>query len=335
MMRAVLAVMLLGSTVAPASDASDLRTAADALARERRALASQRELLAQVSAESLRRLDAYGKVRAGREARARARARALASLSRGGIARILFEPAAHARTDQRIALGHTLRTLVRHDLRDLAVHRRAEARVAGEQLAAARERGALGAIDLVHAMQSQALALGGAGPNAAHEPAPASTGAPALELARPVPGAVVARFGVSDDPVLGIPVARNGIELAAERAQLVRAPQAGIVAHTGELPGFERVVVIDHGAGRLTLVARLWQPEVRQGDRVAKGDAIARVAEKSLDDGLGRTVYLELREGGRAIDPLPHLAAPPPRRAEPAPTDGIAWSWVIPSEAVP
>ena len=97
------------------------------------------------------------------------------------------------------------------------------------------------------------------------------------------------------------------MELAARPGTPVRAPAAGKVALVGELPGFERVVVLDHGGGYLTLLGRLVAVEVRDGQDVAAGAVLARVAPKRIDDGLGPTAYLELRHGDRPIDPTPYL----------------------------
>ena len=102
---------------------------------------------------------------------------------------------------------------------------------------------------------------------------------------------------------------RNGVELAARRDEEVRAPAAGRVVMVAELPGFEQVVVIDHGAQRLSMLGRLWKLTVAEGDDVEAGAALGRVAPKALDDGLGTTAYLELRHGDKPVDPAPRLKA--------------------------
>jgi septal ring factor EnvC (AmiA/AmiB activator) len=126
-------------------------------------------------------------------------------------------------------------------------------------------------------------------------------------LTRPVHGAVVGRFGAYTDPILRLPMVRNGVELAARADEEVRAPAAGRVVMVAELPGFEQVVVIDHGAQQLSMLGRLWKVTAAEGDELAAGQAIARVAPKALDDGLGTTAYLELRHGDKPVDPSPRL----------------------------
>ncbi|MCA9708633.1 MAG: peptidoglycan DD-metalloendopeptidase family protein, partial [Myxococcales bacterium] len=126
-------------------------------------------------------------------------------------------------------------------------------------------------------------------------------------MIRPVRGALVGRFGAYQDPVLRLPMVRNGVELQARPDEDVRAPAAGRVVMVAELPGFEQVVVIDHGAGQLSMLGRLWKVSVAEGDPIEAGDVLASVAPKAVDDGLGTTAYLELRHGEKPVDPAPRL----------------------------
>jgi murein DD-endopeptidase MepM/ murein hydrolase activator NlpD len=85
---------------------------------------------------------------------------------------------------------------------------------------------------------------------------------------------------------------------------------AGRVVMVSSLPGYEEIVVIDHGSGQLTLVGRLWQVEVAEGDDVKRGQTIGRVAPKVVDDGLGPSVYAEVRRADVPVDPAPLLRRP-------------------------
>ena len=62
-------------------------------------------------------------------------------------------------------------------------------------------------------------------------------------------------------------------------------------------------------------MGRLWQVQVAEGDEVERGQVIAQVAPKSVDDGLGTTVYVEVRRADVPIDPAPLLRRPPRTRA--------------------
>ena len=322
----------------------EVERAAAAFERAQETLEYAAGVMGHGAREGERRLSAYRVSRSTREAQARRRGRALYKLARGGMLRIVFDdPEGDDRAGVRIARGRTIRWLVRHDLRELDVYRRAEARARLELATAAREAQALGALRMFQDVQAEALRVAEAAlapevrrahraRRRAQRRARGKTragghaallralrerrrelrgrGLDLLEagsLRRPVRGRLVGRFGPYQDPVLRVPMERSGVELSARPGTPVRAPAAGKVAYVGELPGFERVVVLDHGGGYLSLVGRLVAIEARPGDDVAAGQVLGRVAPKRSDDGLGPTAYLELRHGDRPIDPTPYL----------------------------
>lgn len=317
-----------------------------AIERERESLDWASELLEQRGRESLRKLSTYAEHRAERETLATARARELYKLSRGGgMLEVMFEDGADGRLtpSQRLARGRTLRRVIDRDLALLRVHIEAETRAADELLTATRELDALLVLDSVGRMQADALAL----TSAQLDPELASAherrrelqrrgrksrddrqllravererrnlerhrGLDLLEaegLVRPIDGRIVGGFGEYRDRVLGVPMTRNGVELGATPNDQVRAIAPGEVVMVGALPGFERIIVIDHGGGYLSLTARLLSIHVEEGDEVEAGTVLGRVGPKAVDDGLGTTVYLEIRHGQRPIDPATYLRA--------------------------
>jgi murein DD-endopeptidase MepM/ murein hydrolase activator NlpD len=331
------------------SSATELERAAIGLERERESLGWAARLLDRRSGESLRQLDVYRGERVERQRLAEIRARKLYKLSRGGMLEQVFETGGHGRStpSERIARGRTLRFLVDHDLDQLRVHAEAEARARAQMLGATRELGAMAALEGVATLQAHALAAS----DAQLHPTLASVhserkqlqaklgsdtgnderrllreladerrelerhkGLDLLEpgaLARPVAGAVVGKFGEYRDPVLDVPMHRNGIELRAVANDKAFALAPGRVAFVGALPGFERVVVIEHGGGYLSLTARLLGVAVEEGQELEAGALIGRAGPKAVDDGLGTTVYVELRHGQRPIDPEPWLQSQP------------------------
>lgn len=356
-----LALGLAGAAGARAGDDSPLRRALErelglteqviefdkaiaAIDRERESAEYARQVLRHAGAESLRQLDAYRVSGAAREKQTRRRARALYKLARGGVARLVFDPADSS--TERLNRGHALRWLVKHDLRELSVHRRAEHRARQELLGAARELQSLWALQMMGDMGDALLDAGGAVVDselgrahvqrrriARRSAAPTRDERRLLSavrkarwrgadpktadlashraLMRPVGGRIAGRFGTYEDRVLRLPMSRNGLEFAARRSERVRAIASGTVAFIGNLPGFERVVVIDHADGYISLTGRLLTVAVEEGQELRGGQVLGRVAPKGVDDGLGRTVYLELRHGERPIDPTPYLR---PRR---------------------
>lgn len=320
--------------------AAEIQRGLEALDRERASVDYTTVVLDHASRESVRRLRAYDEVARAREDDARARARALYKLARGGAARLVFEDDATSSSD-RVLRGRALRRVVRHDLDELAVHRRASRRATAEMVAAARELQALGALKLVETMQDHVLQTAGQAIDPAlkeaHRQRRRHTRKAsdrqrrvnaellalvrrnwdelehlqgldgAAELVRPVPGPVTGGFGTYTDPVSSLPMNRNGVELRARRNAGVRAMAAGRVVLVSSMPGFQQVVVVEHGGGQYSLTGRLWRVTVAEGDAVEAGDPLGRVAPKAIDDGLGPTVYVELRHGERPVDPTPYL----------------------------
>ncbi len=320
--------------------AANLAAAGESMAYARRVLAYERS-------ESIRKLRAYRIRRKARRKAARKRGRALYGLARGGILRLLFAED-RAETSARTQKARTIRLLVRHDLSELAVYRDAERRAGQELAAAVRTTGALAALATFADLQAD-LAEGGRGVLVAAADRAQRAVRRAMRqgaklppkvaralraerakvrrarrnllrprgLVRPVRGRIVGRFGPYEDPVLRIPSERLGVELAARPGRPVRAVAPGKVAYTGEIPGFGLVVVIDHGDGFASVTGRLMALAVAPEQPVDAGTVLGKVAPKPVEDGLGPTVYLELRHGTRPIDPAPYLARPRRRGSAP------------------
>lgn len=314
-----------------------------AMEHDQRTLAWTSTMLEHRTRESMRRLDAYRDGETTRGDVARRRMRSLARLARGGLVSLALAPVLGEGVAEgedavraRLTRARTLRLVIRRDVDELDVFRRAVRRVEAEAATVRREAAALSTLAMMHAVERQALTaledelepalvkaerqrqrlLRGYELRRDERDVLASIlthrgelgrgGVALLErgrLARPVRGEIVGRFGTSKDPVLGVEIDRAGVELGARRGEPVVAPADGDVVMVSDLPGFDRVVVIDHGDGVRTMLARLSDVRVQVGARVAGGQRIGRVAPKTLDDGLGTTVYLEVRHAERAVDP--------------------------------
>ncbi len=326
--------------------ATELRRAVEVLERERLGVDYDAAILNHAGRESMRRLDAYRRGRAEREDRVSERARAMYKLSRGGMLRFAFEelaPSSDLGTAERLATGRSLRWLVRHDLEEMSAYQRAEVRAESELLAATRELQVLSALATVQTMQHRALdeareairpELRRAKRKRKRIASSERTSDKARKaqkdlqrevsrhwrelnklrglgyhgsLLRPVPGKIVGKFGEYDDPVLELPMVRHGVELRAKTDEPAKAIDAGRVVLVSRLPGFDDVVVVDHGKGELSMTGRLWKVAVSEGQELERGDVLGNVAPKAVDDGLGETLYLEVRHGDRPVDPTPYL----------------------------
>ena len=111
------------------------------------------------------------------------------------------------------------------------------------------------------------------------------------ELAQPVEGTLEKRFDEQ----------QPWVEFACEPNAEVMAAEAGTVVATTQLSGGGWGVMIEHDNGLESVCAYLLEPSVHAGERVERGQSIARSEA-------GR-VYFEIRREGEIIDPAPLIGA--------------------------
>lgn len=115
----------------------------------------------------------------------------------------------------------------------------------------------------------------------------------------PVHGRISSRFG---------PRGRGfhyGIDIIAPSGTVIRAADNGVVSYSGWMSGYGRVVILTHASGLQTVYAHNTVNLVREGQRVRRGDPIARVG--STGNATCPHVHFEVRRNGRPVDPLEFL----------------------------
>jgi septal ring factor EnvC (AmiA/AmiB activator) len=122
----------------------------------------------------------------------------------------------------------------------------------------------------------------------------------------PVRGRLVRRYGLSNDPVTGQQTSNNGIDVAAEFAEPVRAVYRGIVRMAGPIRGLGQTVAIQHG-DYTTVYAHLSGVRVRVDDTVVAGQVIGLVGNTGLTAADGYRLTFEVRYNNSPQDPLPWL----------------------------
>ena len=165
--------------------------------------------------------------------------------------------------------------------------RRAEARRAAAEQAAQKKAAA-------------ARAPGSKPPPPAAAPRPAVANAPALKvggLGWPLSGNLLARFGgrMPDGR------ASSGVLIGAPTGSTVTAVADGSVVFSEWMTGYGLILIIDHGNGYMSLYAHNESLLRDAGDRVKRGDAVAKVGTSG---GQGTpALYFELRRNGQPVDP--------------------------------
>src|SRR3984893_8089086 len=148
-------------------------------------------------------------------------------------------------------------------------------------------------------------------PNGAAAPeSPAAAAAPppgqsSSTFQWPVRGHVLTGYGSGRDGTHN-----DGINIAAPRGAAVEAADVGVVAYTGnELRGYGNLILVKHPNGWISAYAHCDLILVKRGDKVARGQVIARVGSTG---NVGEPqLHFELRRGNRAVDPREFLAPLP------------------------
>ncbi|MDR1075228.1 MAG: peptidoglycan DD-metalloendopeptidase family protein [Xanthomonadaceae bacterium] len=117
----------------------------------------------------------------------------------------------------------------------------------------------------------------------------------------PASGDLLARFGGQ----LPDGHASSGILIGAPLGSTVNAVADGTVVFSEWMTGYGLILIIDHGNGYMSLYAHNDTLLRDIGDRVKRGDAVAKVGNSG---GHGRpALYFELRQNGRPVDPASWL----------------------------
>jgi lipoprotein NlpD len=115
----------------------------------------------------------------------------------------------------------------------------------------------------------------------------------------PAPGVLISGFGERERDH------HEGIDLACPEGTPVRAAGDGIVLFSGERRGYGKLVLLAHEGDLVTVYAHNSENLVSAGDRVARGQPIARVGHTG--NATGPHVHFEVRVGTRPRDPLGFL----------------------------
>jgi septal ring factor EnvC (AmiA/AmiB activator) len=189
------------------------------------------------------------------------------------------------RQSREQALGQDVKSLERllANLRAAAARAEAQRRAAAAREAREQQQGAPGTRP----------APGKVPPRVASStPAPRVGG-----LGWPASGDLLARYGGR------LPDGRtsSGVLIGAAAGSPVTAVADGTVVFSEWMTGYGLILIIDHGNGYMSLYAHNDTLLRDAGDRVRRGDALARVGSSG---GHGRpALYFELRRNGQPVDP--------------------------------
>lgn len=127
------------------------------------------------------------------------------------------------------------------------------------------------------------------------------------KMSWPVPGhsRISSPFGYRIHPILNKKKLHTGIDIPAPTGTNIVAGSDGEVVHAGNLGGYGKVVMIDHGGGILTLYAHNSRIVTSVGTKVKRGDVVSKAGSTGMST--GPHLHFEVRKNGKYQDPMPWL----------------------------
>lgn len=112
-------------------------------------------------------------------------------------------------------------------------------------------------------------------------------------------------YGWRRDPFTKRRAFHSGLDFTAKRGTPIYAAGDGVVTFAKRTAGYGRLVKIDHGSGLETRYAHASKLLVKVGERVSKGQIVAKVG--STGRSTGPHLHYEIRLNGAALDPRKYL----------------------------
>lgn len=128
----------------------------------------------------------------------------------------------------------------------------------------------------------------------------ASSGGSSADFRWPARGRVISGFGSGGN--------NEGINIAVPEGTPVKAAGDGVVAYAGsEVKGYGNLVLIRHDNGYVSAYANNGQIDVKRGQRVGRGQAIAKSGQTG--NVTSPQLHFEIRKGSTPVDPMKYLAS--------------------------
>jgi murein DD-endopeptidase MepM/ murein hydrolase activator NlpD len=121
----------------------------------------------------------------------------------------------------------------------------------------------------------------------------------------PARGWVTSYFGIRKSEFSGENKMHEGVDIGSRIGSKIIAPADGMITFAGAKPGFGYYVQIDHGYGLETIFAHASSLVVRKGDKIKRGELLARIGSTGLST--GPHVHYEVRVNGTPVDPMHYI----------------------------
>jgi len=118
-------------------------------------------------------------------------------------------------------------------------------------------------------------------------------------------GWMSSRFGFRQDPFTDKQTFHRGLDFSVPVGTPVRVTGSGTVLAVQQQRGFGKVIKVDHGGGVVTVYAHLSEQLVKKGDKVSRGDIIARSGSTGRSS--APHLHYEIRVSDRPVNPLSYI----------------------------
>ncbi|KHD88121.1 MAG: peptidase M24 [Bdellovibrio sp. ArHS] len=120
-------------------------------------------------------------------------------------------------------------------------------------------------------------------------------------LPQPLSGVVTQKFGLMKGEDHPYTISHKGIFISAAKGSPIKSVFEGRISYVGELPGFGKTVIVDHGDHYYTVYAHAEEVKVNLGDEITQSQVLAQVGEAAREGNPG--LYFEIRHFSEPYDP--------------------------------
>jgi len=121
----------------------------------------------------------------------------------------------------------------------------------------------------------------------------------------PTKGYITSRFGYRRSPFTGRREIHKGIDISNKKGTPIMAAADGVVSFAGARGLFGRIITIDHGHGLVTYYAHLDKILKNEGERVRKGEIIAKMGDTGRTT--GAHLHYEVQLNGVPVNPAKYI----------------------------